>query len=339
VQISVVIPAYNAARSLPALLAEVRRQCGPATEVIVIDDGSQDDTSAAAAGPLVRCVRQDNAGPAAARNRGAALATGDILLFLDSDLVPAEDFIAQMTSPFADPTIDAVQGTMRTRQRELVPRYCQAEIEYKQLRCVRQRFIDSIAAGIFAIRRAVYWQYGGFCTQFRMAAAEDTDLSFRLAADGRRILFNPQALAEHPQPASLRSYVRLKFWRGYWRALLYRRHPTKVVRDSYTSQMQKIQVSGAALAPVWLPLAWLLGGWIAVLAGVALITLTTVPATLGVARLGGLGPALITPGMQFVASWSLGIGLVCGTLRRLPTQSAAGAPPADSSRPSEENAC
>jgi glycosyltransferase involved in cell wall biosynthesis len=316
-ELSVIIPAYNAERSIVALLEEVRRQAGADCEIIVVDDGSTDGTAALAAGANVRCLQQVNQGPAAARNHGARVAHGDILLFLDSDLVPAVHFVERILAPFADLSIAAVQGTMKSGQTELVPRYCQAEIDYKQLRCRRQRFVDSIAAGIFAIRRSVYREYGGFCTQFRMAAAEDTDLSYRIAHDGRRILFCPEAYAHHPQPGSVRSYVRLKFWRGYWRALLYKRHPTKVIQDSYTSHMQKLQVAGAALVFVWLPIVWWFTGVVGAGLVVVLISLTTLPAMIGISRLAGWRTAAVTPFMQFAASWALGLGLVAGTTREV----------------------
>src|SRR3954465_2170240 len=80
---SVVIPAYNAAGVLPACLAALREQTYPADglEIIVVDDGSEDATPIIAAAAGARVLRQPNRGPAAARNQGAAAATGDIVLF------------------------------------------------------------------------------------------------------------------------------------------------------------------------------------------------------------------------------------------------------------------
>jgi hypothetical protein len=115
----------------------------------------------------------------------------------------------------------------------------------------------------------------------------------------------------------LANYIRLKFWRGYWRSLLYRRHPNKVVRDSYTSHLQKIQVAGAVFAPLWLALAYWAAGWVGMLAGVALITLTALPSALYMARSHGLRIAAVATPMQFVASLSLSLGLVIGCLGEL----------------------
>ncbi len=86
-KISVVIPAYNSAATLAAAVRSARRQTLPAEEILVVDDGSTDDTPAICAGlgPDVRFVRRENGGLAAARNTGAAHTTGEWLLFLDSD--------------------------------------------------------------------------------------------------------------------------------------------------------------------------------------------------------------------------------------------------------------
>lgn len=85
--VSVIIPTWNRAAWLTATVESALGQTVPPLEVIVVDDGSTDDTAAVAArlGPWVRYVRQDNAGVAAARNTGARAARGDLLAFLDCE--------------------------------------------------------------------------------------------------------------------------------------------------------------------------------------------------------------------------------------------------------------
>lgn len=87
VRISVVIPTYNRAHLLRGCLESALGQTRPADEVVLVDDGSTDDTDAVAAeyGDRIVYIRQENAGPGAARNNGAAHASGDFIAFLDSD--------------------------------------------------------------------------------------------------------------------------------------------------------------------------------------------------------------------------------------------------------------
>src|SRR5579885_1516999 len=85
--LSVIIPAYNRAGFLPAVVDSLRAAGAGSLEILVVDDGSTDDTAAVAAalGPPVRYVRQANAGPAAARNHGFGLCAGRYVAFVDSD--------------------------------------------------------------------------------------------------------------------------------------------------------------------------------------------------------------------------------------------------------------
>ena len=87
VRISAVIPAYNAGRFLAQAVASIEHQHHGIDEIIIIDDGSSDDTAevARALDPRVQYIYQDNAGPSAARNRGIEVARGEFIAFLDAD--------------------------------------------------------------------------------------------------------------------------------------------------------------------------------------------------------------------------------------------------------------
>jgi hypothetical protein len=114
---SVVIPAFNAAATLARAIGSVRAQSWPVHEIIVVDDGSTDDT-AEVAGPFngVRLIRQKNSGVSVARNAGAAAATGDWLAFLDADDWYAPDRIKMHAEWIAeDATLDCLTGDYEYR--------------------------------------------------------------------------------------------------------------------------------------------------------------------------------------------------------------------------------
>jgi len=109
--VSVVVPAYDAERYVGEALESVLSQSPRPGEVIVVDDGSADATASVASGfPGVRVVRQANAGAAAARNAGLAIAAGGLLAFLDADdLWTAGKLEAQLRA-LEDPDVDLVFG-------------------------------------------------------------------------------------------------------------------------------------------------------------------------------------------------------------------------------------
>lgn len=265
--ISVIIPTYNAAGSLGACLDALKHQSyAGKREIIVVDDGSTDGTAAVLKGRRMTVLRRSNQGPAAARNAGARKAKGNIILFLDADCVPHRDWLKEMLMPFADPQVAGVQGAYRTRQKELVARFAQLEIEQRYQRMAARR-IDFVGSYAAAYRRDIFLEQKGFYEGFRRASGEDSDLSFRIADAGHHLVFAPKAIVYHLHPASLGHYLRQKYSRAYWRTLLYRRHPKKMASESYTPQLLKVQLGLFPLVVLFL-LASLLGavptlGWIA----------------------------------------------------------------------------
>ena len=97
-RLSVIIPALNEAASMPGLLAALRAQTRPPDEIIVADAGSKDGTRALAEAAGARVVEGGRPGPG--RNAGARAATGDLFLFLDSDVLPGPEFIANALADF-----------------------------------------------------------------------------------------------------------------------------------------------------------------------------------------------------------------------------------------------
>ncbi|WP_299938752.1 glycosyltransferase family 2 protein [uncultured Pelagimonas sp.] len=181
-RISVVIPTYNRCDFLLACLETVFSQQRLPDEVIVVDDGSNDGTrEALAMRKDVTFIEQDNAGPGAARNRGAAAATGDYLAFLDSDdlwfpwslrvmvdLAKDHDHPALLFGSFKDFGTSAPADLSQTPTK--------AKVFDTYLSSAEHGFFAG--AGMMMIRRDAFLKAGGF-TEDRLNA-EDHDLALRL---------------------------------------------------------------------------------------------------------------------------------------------------------------
>lgn len=243
-QYSVIIPAYNARHTISASLSALHQQSVPQSqiEIIVVDDGSKDGTGDLAAQMGATVLRlAKNSGQAAARNLGIHHAQGEIICFTDADCVPQPDWLAQLTAPLhANPAISAVKGVYGTRQPELTARFVQAEYEdkYDRLRRFpRISFVDTYSA---AYRRAVLREVGGFDERFPVA--EDRELSYRVAAAGHEMVFQPQAVVYHQHANNPRAYFMKKVLNGYWAGQAVNFFPERRKEDSYTPQLLKLQV-------------------------------------------------------------------------------------------------
>lgn len=110
-RVSVIIPAYDEAATLPQVLAALGAQTVPLHEIIVVDNGSTDDTAAVAERLGAHVVTCKKPGPGPARNKGAQHASGEVLWFLDADCVPAPDHLERALKHFgAKKQADLVSG-------------------------------------------------------------------------------------------------------------------------------------------------------------------------------------------------------------------------------------
>jgi glycosyltransferase involved in cell wall biosynthesis len=241
---SIIIPTFNGATRIGNCLTAVLQQTrGRNVEILVVNDGSTDNTlDAVASYSGVRVLSQPNAGPAAARNRGAEEARGTIILFTDDDCVPMPDWLDAMLQPFQDPEVVGVKGVYRTRQRRLLARFVQIEYEdrYRLMAGLSSiDFVDTYSAGF---RRDRFLEMKGYDTSFPLACAEDVELSYRMSNRGWEMRFVPAAVVYHTHPDTLRRYLKKKYKFAFWRVLAVRKNPSKAVKDSHTPQLMKFQL-------------------------------------------------------------------------------------------------
>jgi len=240
VTISVIVPAFNASATIgKALEALSVQNCFQPFEVIVVDDGSFDNTpeivaSFVGAGRPVRYIRQENAGPASARNHGARVARGEYLAFTDSDCVPHADWLALLMAGFSKPHIGVVAGSYGIANPESrLARCICAEILWRHKHLMPD-FPKSFGSYNFCVKRDVFEAVGGFNTVYRSASGEDNDLSYKIKSSGWRIFLERKALVDHYHPTRVFKYLKEQFRHGFWRLKIYQDHPRMMRGDGYT---------------------------------------------------------------------------------------------------------
>lgn len=238
VELSVVIPTHQRCERLRSVLLSLAAQTAPPgqVEVIAALDGSTDGSAAMLDGLDVpyRLRRADGPqrGPGAARNRGAALAEGGVILFLDDDITAAPGLLAHhLRAHHAGDERTVCLGQVRTGPGQalsgweayLSARYAE---HYAKLAAPGYRldFWDCLS-GNFSLSRALWAQSGGFDPDFVMSRHEDVEFSYRLAALGARFVYAPDALGYHHFSRSVEGGLRDAYGEGASAGYLVEKYP------------------------------------------------------------------------------------------------------------------
>ena len=195
--VSVIIPAYNAGQRIARTIRTALNQTLPVLEIVVVDDGSTDDTVAVVSrfGDPVRIVSKPNGGPASARNLGASMARGDWLAMLDADdwWFPRKNELQ-----LADCGSDDI-GLSHCRLNHRVERPPR-ELTFQGL--WDRNWISNSSV---LIRRSVFEALGGFVEEPRLISVEDYNLWLRVAAAGWRVVACPHILVHYTQGIGISS--------------------------------------------------------------------------------------------------------------------------------------
>jgi glycosyltransferase involved in cell wall biosynthesis len=229
--VTVIIPTYNRAPHLQRVLDALERQdvVRGTFDVFVVDDGSSDSTSDVLSSRYwfdLHSLRQENGGPASARNAAIEQATGEIILFVDDDVIPREDLVRRHLDAHRDAGPCVVIGRMLEPEGMRQPAW--AEWESRTLR----KQYDKIANGVFrpsprqfftanaSVRREDIVRAGMFDARFRRA--EDVELAYRLSDLGLAFQFEPEAVVLHDTPRTLEGWLRVAEQYGRYDIVMWR---------------------------------------------------------------------------------------------------------------------
>ena len=276
--VSVIIPAHNAEATIAACVAACLEQ-PEACEVIVVDDGSTDDTARIAQELPVCYIHQEQAGPAAARNRGVREAGGGIVAFTDADCIAEPGWLEHLLRGF-DEGVVATGGTYAiANDKSLLARMVHEEIALRHAAFAQD--VDYLGSFNVAYRKDAFDAVGGFDEAFTQASGEDNDLAYRLHDAGGTLRFVSEARVAHYHPTRLWPYLKTQQRHGFWRVKMYVKHPGRSRGDQYAGLADFLVppltlVGGAQVVlfllalfvrPTWTPtLAFTIVGMLAILA-------------------------------------------------------------------------
>ena len=228
--VTLIVPAYNEAPVIQAAVRSLLALDYPSYEVLVIDDGSTDETYANAAalegrygGVTVRVVSKVNAGKARALNTGIALARHAFVVCMDGDSRLSRDALRAAMRHFADPKVGAVAGNVKVVNRTNLWTRMQALEYIEGLNMARRaqgflRVVNIVPGPIGIFRREMLARLGGYDAD---TYAEDADLTLKILTAGWHIVYEERAIAYTEAPESLLDLVKQRYrWtRGILQAL------------------------------------------------------------------------------------------------------------------------
>ncbi len=214
--ISIVIPTYNSSGFMPNLLDSIFKQAVEDMEVVIVDDCSTDNTVEIVKQYPVRVIQMEkNGGPARARNRGVREAEGDIIFFLDSDVIVMEGAVREVKEYFErNPSANCVIGICATEplNKGFVPKYM-AMFEYIHLLGAPDRKVSVFAPRCGAIKKELFQRVGGYDETYKGADVEDFELARRINKVDS-IILNPKMLVRHQFVNNFEEAVRNYFKRA-----------------------------------------------------------------------------------------------------------------------------
>jgi poly-beta-1,6-N-acetyl-D-glucosamine synthase len=223
--VSIIVPVYNEGVSIKASLNALVKLDYPNYEIIVVDDGSSDQTYRRALDvsrltkPLIRVLTQSNGGKADALNHGVSAAAGEIVVCVDGDSLVHSDALKHAVLHFRDPRVGAVSGCVRVLNRSKLIARLQA-LEYIAGNALPKRaqnlggVVTVVPGPLGVFRKSAVAQVGGYDLD---TFAEDFDISLKILAAGWHVSYESRALVSTEVPESINDLVKQRYrWTRGW---------------------------------------------------------------------------------------------------------------------------
>ena len=213
-KISIIIPVYNSSLTLKECLDAIFNSNFKNFEVIVISDNSTDNSVGIAKQYQCKIIElSENKGPAFARNEGAKISEGDILLFVDSDVIIKKDALNYLSEKFLQNEIDAIQGiySHEPTYKSIVTQY-QMSYNCYYIWPENKKYASTLSTCCLAIRKKIFLNLKGFNVNFKRPSAEDEEFGYFLIAKGYKILILRELKVEHRINYNLKHFIKKKFY-------------------------------------------------------------------------------------------------------------------------------
>jgi cellulose synthase/poly-beta-1,6-N-acetylglucosamine synthase-like glycosyltransferase len=256
--VTLVIPGRNCERTLARCLESVvpllhRREL---KEIIFVDDGSTDRTAEIASGYPVRVLESGGRGPGAARNVGWRAAATELIWFIDSDCVAEPDALRKLLLHFQDKQVAGAGGSYGNLHPDsLLASLIHEEIVARHRRMPRE--VDFLGSFNVMYRRDWLELVSGFDERFKLA--QDAELSYRIREQRGVLRFDAHSVVLHHHPRRLVGYLKTQCRHGFYRVLLYHRHPGRVRGDSYIGPLDAVLPVLVALGGCGFVISWMRG--------------------------------------------------------------------------------
>ena len=254
-KISIIIPVYNSSKTLDECLNSIFKSNIKDFEVIVVSGNSTDNSIEISKKYNTKIIElSENKGPAFARNKGSEIAQGEILLFLDSDVMIEKDSLNIIIDKFSSSEIDAIQGiySHEPNYKYLATQFYQSYLCY-YVWPKDKKYATTLVTGCFAIKRKIFNEQRGFDVSIKNASCEDEKFGYSLIEKGYKIIILRNLQVVHRVNYNLIKFINRRLTQESDRIKFYLREKTyknKIKQKNYFRVIAGIPLIGLILFTV-----------------------------------------------------------------------------------------